>query len=239
MTVTLAVRIGGGPAVPAGDPHAPSPYTITVTPSPGDPTDPLAGICPAPSAPPPHWGYTWIVTTTATATGAVVGITTICVPLLGGVAPPGPPPSLPTPPTIGDIWAHAALPAPSLGLSPVTQGVTGLATWIWGVSPTTAQIDATIDGFTVTGVARIVGFVFDTGDGTVVARDDGGSASNPALRHEYERTGSYPLSVTTIWSATVTVSGPGFAPLPTPIGEALLQGTYDYPVVQVRSVLIQ
>jgi hypothetical protein len=187
---------------------------------------------------PPPWGWWWNVFTFDNTSGALISVTFVCVPLQPGQPPPGSPPQVARPPTIGDIWAHAALPRPTLGLSPVTEGVTGLDTWIWGLSPTQARIDVTLDGYTVTGTARVVGWRFTTGDGTTVDRTTGGRAGAPALQHVYERTGSYPLSVTTIWSANVTISGPAFPARATPIGEALLAGTHDYPVVQVRSVLV-
>jgi hypothetical protein len=142
-----------------------------------------------------------------------------------------------TPPTIGEIWAHAALPNPTLGLSPITAGVTGLPTWVWGASPTTVAIEATINGYTVTGTATLVGWRFDMGDGAVLDATTGGDADDPALQHVYEHDGSYALSITTTWDATVTISGPDFADHPTPIGQALLRATHDYPVEQVRSVL--
>jgi hypothetical protein len=236
LTVTLQVRRAGGPPVPANDPHAPRPFTVITAPShnPG-----LSGICPVPGVPvPPPWGWWWNVFTIDNATGALVSVTFVCVPLAAGQPPPGTPPQVARPPTIGEIWAHVPLPQPTLGLSPVSGGVTGLATWIWGVSATQAAIDATINGYTVTGTAHVIGWSFATGDGTVVARVTGGTATAPALRHVYERTGTYPLSVTTLWSANVTISGPGFPARATPIGQALLSGEHDYPVVQVRSVLV-
>ncbi len=237
LSVTLQVQRRGGPPLPAGDPNAPRPFRIVTAPSqnPG-----LSGLCPLPGVPqPPPWGWWWNVFTFDNATGALVSVTFVCVPLQPGQPPPGSPPPVASPPTIGEIWAHVPLPRPTLGLSPVTEGVTGLDTWIWGLSATQARIDVTLDGYTVTGTAHVVSWSFATGDGVVVARATGGTATAPALRHVYERTGTYPLSVTTIWRAAVTISGPGFAARPEPIGEALLAGAHDYPVVQVRSVLVQ
>lgn len=238
LEIGLSVREPGQPPTGAADPHAPSPFTIVRTPA-SDPTSPLAGLCPAPGLPFPAWGWTWTVTTVERGTGIVVAQTTSCVALSGPGGAPGPPPDVPAPPTIGEIWSRAALPAPTLGLSPVGQGVTGLETWIWATSDETLALSLTIRGYTVTGTARLAGWQFATGDGTVVERAAGGAPNRPALRHAYERIGAYDLGVTARWDATVVVSGPDFAPRPTPIGEALLLATYRYPVTEVRAVLTE
>lgn len=236
LTVGLQVQLPGQAPVDPSDPSAPSPFRTIATPA-SDPTSPLAGLCSPP--PPAFWGWIWTVTTIDNATGAVVASVVVCVALPDPSAGPGPAPVVADPPTIGEIWARVALPAPTLGLSPVSAGVTGLATWIWGTSPSSVAVDATINGYTVTGVATLVGWQFDPGDGDIVDALASGDADQPALQHVYERTGRYPLSVTTIWAATVTMTGPGFANRPTPIGQARLRATHDYPVEQVRAVLTQ
>lgn len=238
LQVHLYVATAGGPPVPAGSASAWRPYSVVAQPS-SDRTSPLAGLCSVPGGPPgiAGWGWIWIVTTIDNSTGAIVSQDTTCVALQGQAAP-GPGPSPGPPPTIGEVWRAVALPAPTLWLSPVREGVTGLATWVWATSPTTLAIDVTIDGYRVVGQAQLTGYAFTTGDGTTTDSRGVGTASAPALQHVYDRVGTYPLSVTTTWSATVTMSGPGFAARPTPIGTALVEATHDYPVVQVRSVLI-
>lgn len=234
LTVGLKVQLPGQPPVDATSPSAPSPFRTTMTPA-SNVGNPLAGLCnPGGGA---LWGWIWTVTTIDIASGLVIASGPVCVALPDPTAQPGPPPAAPSPPTIGEIWAHTPLPTPTLGLSPITAGVTGLPTWVWGSSPTTIAINASINGYTITGTATLVGWRFDTGDGAVVDTGSGGDADDPAVQHVYERVGTYPLSITTTWSAVVDISGPGFSNHPTPIGQALLRATHDYPVVQVRAVI--
>ena len=234
LTVGLQVQLPGQPPIDASDPSAPTPFRTIMTPA-DDPTNPLAGLCNP--AGPALWGWTWTVTTIDNATGAIVASGPVCVALPDPSAAPGSPPVVAMPPTIGEIWAHAALPTPTLGLSPIAAGVTGLPTWVWGASPLTVAIDATINGYTVTGTATLVSWRFDTGDGAMLDATAGGDADHPAVQHVYERDGSYALSITTTWDATVTISGPDFANHSTPIGHALVRATHDYPVEQVRAIL--
>ncbi len=234
LRVDLQVRMPGGGLTDARDAGAPSPFRIDAVAA-KDHTGPLLGECPVPGVPGPDLtGWWWHVKTIDNATGVVISTVHICLPMPSASSPE---PLIPAPPTIGEIWAAAGLPGPSLGLSPLGEGVTGLDTWIWGASPNTIQIAATIDGYTITGSAHVARYTFDTGDGTTYDSVGSGNADNPALLHMYERTGTYPLSIAAVWTATVAISGPGFAARPTPIGEALETGTYDYPVVQVRSVI--
>ncbi len=70
------------------------------------------------------------------------------------------------------------------------------------------------------------------------ATDRPGDAADHALDHDYEVKGTYPLSVTAVWSADVTLAGPGVSPVPVSIGAALLTSTRQYRVVEVVPVLL-
>ncbi len=234
LTVGLTVSIDGSPGVPADSPDAPSPYRVVATPA-RDTTSPLAGLCNPGNG--TIWGWTWRVQVIDTATGAVVSDEPECVAFSQADGPPGPGPVGATPPTIGEIWRSAHIPLPPLGLSPPDDGVTGLATWMWSSSPDTVSIAATLDGWTVRGVAHRSTFLFDPGDGGAVERSRGGRAADPTLAHTYERKGTYRVAVGTIWTATVAMTGPGVDARPTSIGSAWLTVSADYPVIEVRSNL--
>ncbi len=230
------MSLDGSPGVPADSARAPSPYRVIATPS-HDPTSPLAGLCPPGDG--TLWGWTWRVTVIDVASGSIVSDGPICVPFSQSDGPPGPGPTGATPPTIGEIWKQANIPVPPLELSPPDDGVTGLATWMWSSSPDTIAIDATLDGWTVRGVARRVSFEFDAGDGPPTSTHGGGSRAAPALTHRYERKGTYRVAVATVWTATVAMTGPGVDGRPTSIGSATLRVAADYPVIEVRSNLTQ
>ncbi len=235
LTVGLTVSIDGSPGIPAASDQAPRPYRVVAVPA-HDPTNPLAGICPSATG---FAGFGWIftVTTSDNTNGAIIAIDTRCVPLTGPLAnglPPGPA----QPPTIGEIWRTAVIPLPTLGLSPPDVGVTGLATWMWSTSAKTVVINATIDGWTVVGIAVRSGFVFDSGEGSNQNSDDGGSPTTPALVHTFETKGVETVEVGTVWIANVTMTGPGVPVRDTNIGSATLSVSADYPVVEIRSRLI-
>jgi hypothetical protein len=234
LTVGLTVSLDGSPGVPADSHDAPSPYRVVATPA-HDATSPLAGLCKPDDG--TMWGWTWRVQVIATATGAVVSDEPECIAYSPADGPPGPGPVGAIPPTIGEIWRTAHIPDPPLELSPPDDGVTGLATWMWSSSPDTIAIDATLDGWTVHGVAHRTAFVFDAGDGGAVQRGAGGTEGSPAVAHMYERKGTYRVAVGTIWSATVAMTGPGVVARPTSIGSAWLTVSGNYPVIEVRSNL--
>ena len=158
----------------------------------------------------------------------------------GSLTPP-PPPVLPQPPTIGEIWNAAAIPGPQIGISPTTEGVTGLETWMWAANAqTSVAVSVTLDGFTVTGTAQLVGYEFDFGDGASTSTTTGGSEAQPAVRHTYETKGEYALGVASLWRGEFVMTGPGITtPLPVDLRTAQLTTTRDYTVVEIRSVLVR
>ena len=198
------------------------------------PFDPNGGQVP--------WGWRYTVYKRDRATGALIGEPEdICVPLTDITSPmPPPPPVLPQPPTIGEIWNAAALPAPQIGISPTTEGVTGLETWMWAADPrTSVAVSVTLNGFTVTGTAQLVGYHFDFGEGAAASSTTGGNAEQPAVRHTYETKGQYTIRVATMWRGQFVMTGPGITtPLPVDLRTAQLTNTRAYPVVEIRSVLV-
>lgn len=175
-----------------------------------------------------------------TADGRIVSDTHVCVPFpdQNDRSVPPPPPTLPEPPTIGEVWRAIQLPNPIVGVSPVSRGVTGLATRLWSGGAQTAQVAATIDGFAVTGTARVVEYRFATDEGYLGAGGPG-SAQAPAFTHEFTTKGAHTLLVSSVWRATVVMTGPGVTiPIPIDINVAVLTAVADYPVTEVRSRLV-
>ena len=175
-----------------------------------------------------------------TSDGRIVSDTHECVafpdPANQSILPP--PPPLPVPPTVGDVWRAIALPRPVVGVNPVSRGVTGLDTWLWSGGPQTAQFAVTLGGYRVTGVARVVGYRFFTDEGYLGATISPGDPSSPAAKHRFSTKGAHSLSVASVWHATATMIGPGGAvPIPIDIATAVLTATVAYPVVEVRSRL--
>jgi hypothetical protein len=154
-----------------------------------------------------------------------------------GGAPPAP--TLPQPPTIGEIWDAARLPTPLVGVSPPARGITGLPTWVWTTGSAPVAVGVALDGYRVTGVARVVGYGVYSGEGGWVRSDHAGAPGDPASAHTYETTGIYRLGVATLWTATAVMTGPGLTtPLTIDLGTAVVTNARDYPVVQIRSRLL-
>jgi hypothetical protein len=146
---------------------------------------------------------------------------------------------LPDPPTIGEIWDAVALSPPQIGVSPGDEGVTGLETRLWAANPRTdVGVSVTLDGFTVTGTAHLVGYRFDFGDGDATTTSTAGSAAVPAARHVYETKGAYALRIAALWRGQFEMTGPGIAtPVPVDLRTAQLTTTRNYRVAEIRSVL--
>ncbi len=241
---TISVWAGAGTdgtTSDADDPSGPRRWVRRSTPDPRQPSDPIAGICNPGNDPITgaiRFGWPFTVETIDTTTGAVVGASRVCVALTGAAPGVPPAPTVGQPPTFGEVWRAASVPAPRIGVNPTGEGVTGLATRLWATSPDTVDISVTIRGYTATGTARRTEFWFRPGDGDeLIRRGNGGNSNAPALEHIYERRGDYLLGAGALWEATVTVSGPDLPASTIDLGSALLVVDRDYHVVEVRARL--
>ena len=244
LTVGLAVSDPGSGVVYTQGGGSPSPVRYIAVPATEGEGLSLTYLCAAdattvePGEIP--WGWVYIVIGYDTLTGAEISRTTECVPITDSANPTVPsPPAVPTPPSIVEIWEHIALSAPEVHVNPDGEGVTGLATWIWTGGPTTATVDATIGEWAVTGTAHLAAGNIDPGDSTGT-HDSAipGSPDDHALDHTYETKGIYPLAITAVWTAEVTITGPALPATPVPIGTAALTTTRQYQVVEVVPVLL-
>jgi hypothetical protein len=172
--------------------------------------------------------------------GNIVVDTQVCVPLVDLNSPvPPPPPPLPVAPSVAEIWRSVQIPPPELHVDPSARGVTGLATALWTGGPTTVPVSVRLHGFTVTGVAHLVDYRFTTDEGLAGTTTDAGSSTAPAIRHVFETKGMHRVTVESEWTATITLTGPGMStPIPIAAGTATLHASRDYPVVEIRSVLL-
>ena len=244
MTVGLTVTDPGSGALYTSDSGSPSPVRYVAIPASRGEGLSLEFLCNAGNADlaPDEipWGWRYTIIATETATGREISREWVCVPIVDPANPTIPPePATPTPPSIFEIWNSVGIPAPEMHVNPRAEGVTGLATWIWTGGPTTATVDATIREWTVTGTANLVAWNIDPGDWT--GTHDTAVAGDPdhhALDHTYEIKGTYPLSITAVWTAEVTLTGPALPPTSVPIGTAQLTSTRQYRVVEVVPVLL-
>jgi hypothetical protein len=241
-SITVGLRVyAPGAGTTSFAPHdaaAPRPVRYEAIPNHSPPPG-LDNLCNAGAPPAIVWGWRYTVNTIDNATGQVLATEQVCVafPTADRSAPP-PPPPLPLPPTIGEIWDAIGIPAPGLGVDPAAEGVVGLETRLWSGGGTDVAVGVAINGFTVTGTAHLTEYRFDPGDGTITSDTTAGSHDAPAARHVYDRKARYTLGVASVWQATVTMTGPGFAaPVPIAIGSAVISATRVYRVVEVRSVL--
>lgn len=185
------------------------------------------------------WGWLYDVVA-YTKDERIISDTHVCVAFPDPNDRSGPPPA-PTraeAPTIGEVWRAVGLARPVVGVNPVSRGVTGLTTELWSGGAQTARVAATVNGFTVTGTARVVEYRFATDEGYLGASGPG-SETKPAARYDFATKGAHTLSVSSVWRATVTMTGPGITvPIPVDIDVAVLTATVDYPVAEVRSQLV-
>jgi hypothetical protein len=224
---------GSGGNVSAGDPNGPPPYKYTWVP--GGIIAGRGASCDAGFAQ-PGWLHTLVVTDLS---GAIVNQEVRCLALNadGSVRAP---PALPPVPSIGEIWRAALrqIPPPKIGINPRPTGLTGLETWLWYEGPEELQVSTSIGPWTVTGTARVQDVVFEMGEGHTATANRAGSESDPAARYVYETKGEYRIVATARWGADFVLTGPGLPPRPTPMGVAVLRSSEDYPVQEVRGLLV-
>jgi hypothetical protein len=224
---------GGSGTVSVGEPNGPAPYRyVWLPPTTGGlaPIDPICDAGFGTSGQP----YTLVVQDLA---GNIVNMEARCVPV--GAAGPVLP-ALPPVPSIGEIWRAALrqIPPPKIGINPRPTGLTGLDTWLWYEGPEELQVSTSIGPWTVTGTARIQDVVFEMGEGRTAKANRAGSESDPATRYVYEKKGEYRVVATARWGADFVLTGPGLPSRPTPMGIAVLRSSEDYPVQEVRGLLV-
>jgi hypothetical protein len=244
LGVGIEVATGGGVIVGAGSPGLPRLMSYRWTPLAPGRAGSLENLCNAAGGAitdPADVVFGWLYEVVATARGGrVISVTHECVPFPdpNDTSAPPPPPDL-VAPTVGDVWRAVVLPRPVVGANPVTRGVTGLDTWLWSGGPAVVQVAATIGAFQITGTARVVAYRFATDEGFLTETVEPGDDAHPGAMHRFARKGAHALSVSTVWRATVTMTGPGgAAPVPVELDTAVLTATVDYPVVEVRSRLV-
>jgi hypothetical protein len=202
--------------------------------SPGD----LSHLCLAgpfdPKNPPFGWMYHLIG---RALDGTLVPDKLVCVPFTNPAQRPPPPPP-PVLPTIEEVWRHAHLPTPVVGLDPATRGITGLDTRIWTETGTSLSINASLDGYTITGTATVTGYRVQVDDEPATRTSTSGSASDPIAHHIFETKGTHQVRIGVLWHGVATFSGPALvSPVTISIGDATITATRTYTVNEVRSVL--
>jgi len=224
---------GGSGNVSTGDANGPAPYRYVWLPPTTGGLAPIDPVCDAGSGTPGQ-PYTLVV---QDLTGNIVNMEARCV----ATGPAGPVlPALPPVPSIGEIWRAALrqIPPPKIGINPRPTGLTGLETWLWYEGPEELQVSTSIGPWTVTGTARVQDVTFEMGEGRTAKADRAGSESDPAARYVYETKGEYRVVATARWGADFVLTGPGLPPRPTPMGVAVLRSSEDYPVQEVRGLLV-
>ena len=143
-------------------------------------------------------------------------------------------------------------PSGETATSPITEGLTGLDTWLWyeggtEIPPFTLTFTDPGSGITmeIEAWAVLEAFVWDMGDGTIVTSAVPGSADDlphsAAATHRYERKGDYTITFTAAWNGTYRwrqlPGGAWSTPIPFADNPALIATSFTYPVSEVRAVL--
>jgi hypothetical protein len=220
-----------------GDGHTQPPLIwTTIAPEPSGPGD-ISQLCILnPGQTPSEFGATFRQIAVDPQTGRVVIDRLLCIPLVDGHAPPPPPP--PVLPTLEEVWKSAQLPTPVIGISPAKRGITGLDTHIWTETGNTVTISVSLDGYSVTGTATVVGYAVQVDDDAATKTDKAGRPDDPIAHHLFETKGDHKVSVGVIWHGVATFDGPDLEhPITVGIGDATITATLTYPVKEVRSVL--
>jgi hypothetical protein len=233
VAITAPEQNGGAGSVSTAAPPSAPAYRYTWLPPTTGGLAPVDPICDAGFGAPGR-PYTLVV---QDLNGAIVNMEGRCV----AIGPDGPVlPALPPVPSIDEIWRAALrqIPPPRIGINPRPTGLTGLDTWLWYEGPAELEVSTSIGPWTVTGTARVQDVVFEMGEGRTARATAPGSEANPAARYVYETKGQYTIVATARWGADFVLTGPGLPPRPTPMGVAVLRSSEDYPVQEVRGLLV-
>jgi hypothetical protein len=239
LTIGTSVNVPGSdtPIDINGGGHTPPPLIwTTIAPEPSGPGD-ISQLCILnPGETPSQFGATFRQIAVDPQTGRVVIDRLLCIPLVDGHAPP--PPPTPVLPTLEEVWKSAQLPTPVIGISPEKRGITGLDTRIWTETGNTVAISVSLDGYSVTGTATVVGYAVQVDDDPATKTDKAGGPDDPIAHHLFETKGDHKVSVGVIWHGVATFDGPDLEhPITVGIGDATITATLTYPVNEVRSVL--
>jgi hypothetical protein len=147
---------------------------------------------------------------------------------------PAPPPA---PPTLGEITAVAQrrVVAPTVGISPDLDGLTGLETWFWYQGESEFTVPTSIRGYSVTATMHVARFLWYTGE-ELLGSPVPGSPTAPAARWVYETKGGYTVYVQAVWEGTWSFTGWG-ASASGDLATIRATGSRPYTVNEVRSVL--
>lgn len=151
-------------------------------------------------------------------------------------APPTPPPP-PAPPTMAEITAlaQAEVRAPTVGVSPPGDGLTGLETWYWYEGQSQVSVETSIRGYAVTATMTPTHYFWQTGE-ELLGSPVPGSSSVPAAYWTYQTKNDYRVFVQVVWDGTWAFEGFG-ATASGDLATIRATGARDYTVNEVRSVL--
>ena len=117
--------------------------------------------------------------------------------------------------TVDDYFQRIPLPAPGLHVSPADNAVVNLPEIVSADAPGATTFTVNVAPFPAVTITAKVNWQWDFGDGGTLSTDSPGRSyaindPNPAhyLTHTYRSANEgWPLSVTSVWSATYTVEG--------------------------------
>ena len=115
------------------------------------------------------------------------------------------------------------VPTHSIETNPSTTGMVAIPTWFWvtGVPETGVQASASVPGIRVVATATPGAVNYDFGDGTSLECSGGGTPYSPGTTsdctHDYQRSGTYTITSTILWTGTYTVNGQGPYPITTAV----------------------
>ena len=143
------------------------------------------------------------------------------------------------PPSPSEVWGHLPIPPADVSISPPTQGIVGLETWLWYEGDDTLSMTLALPPFwTLTVAADAQAYTWDLGNGDVMHSNRAGSEAEPAALYTYQYACRCAVTTTVTWGGTYTVAGPGIAPFTVDLGTRAFTGEpFAYPVVEVQAVV--
>ncbi len=150
-----------------------------------------------------------------------------------------------TPQTVAQVAIDDMLtrvPTHSIETSPSAAAMVAIPTWFWvtGVPEGGVAATASVPGITVVASATPGGVEYDFGDGTSMECSGGGTPYSPGATsdctHDYQRSGTYTITSTILWTGTYTVNGQGPFPITTAVPRT---DTFELAVNEAQAINTQ
>lgn len=174
-------------------------------------------------------------------TGSDVVVAYSCSPPESAPQVSQPPPPPPSPQAVTALVRdQAGIVVPDVRVSPPGRGVTGFESWFWYDGQDGVRVSATLGGWAVEATMAPTRWCWlpEAAGQDWRCAETPGNADAPAARHVYETSRPNTVRIQVTWAGSYRVSRAGVGSGGGTLDPIVVRGSTDYPITQIRSVLI-